>query len=48
MKKFLDFILIFLITILLISLFSGDKQDINSNTLDISFEKNSYTIPASV
>jgi len=48
MKKFLDFILIFLITILLISLFSGDKQDINSNSLDISFEKKSYTIPASV
>lgn len=48
MKKFLDLVLIFLITILLISLFSNDDKNINSNILDISFENKSYTIPASV
>ncbi|MDD3794184.1 MAG: YidC/Oxa1 family membrane protein insertase [Candidatus Gracilibacteria bacterium] len=48
MKKFLDLVLIFLITILLINLFSNDKQNISNNVLNISFEKNSYTIPASV
>lgn len=48
MKKFLDLVLIFLITILLISLFTNDNKTINSNILDISFENKSYTIPASV
>ncbi|MDD2907845.1 MAG: YidC/Oxa1 family membrane protein insertase [Candidatus Gracilibacteria bacterium] len=48
MKKFLDLILVLMLTILIFSYFGGDKKQTLDNTLDISFEKTNYTIPASV
>lgn len=48
MKKFLDLILVLMLTILILSYFWGDKKQTLDNTIDISFAKTSYTIPASV
>lgn len=49
MKKFLDILIILLLTLLLFSLFTkNDKDEILNWTLDIGFEKTKYTIPASV
>ncbi|MDR0771910.1 MAG: hypothetical protein LBF15_02410 [Candidatus Peribacteria bacterium] len=48
MKKFLDILLVFSITFLIFSLFLSPKQDEQRNELNIIFEKNSYTIPASI
>lgn len=48
MKKFLDILLIVLLTILIVNLFS-DKSDVKvDNTLLFEFNDNHYTIPASV
>lgn len=48
MKKFLDILLIVLITVLLINLFSEDKQKELDDKISFEFTDNSYTIPASV
>ena len=48
MKKILDVLLIVIITILVVNLFSDKPEEKLSNTLDLWFVKNSYTIPASV
>ncbi|MDD3145542.1 MAG: YidC/Oxa1 family membrane protein insertase [Candidatus Gracilibacteria bacterium] len=48
MKKFLDLILVLMLTILIFSYFGSDKKQTIDNTIDISFDKTSYTIPASV
>jgi hypothetical protein len=48
MKKYLDILLIVLLTILVINLFS-DKTEVKvDNTLLFEFTDNSYTIPATV
>ena len=47
MKKFLDILLIFSLSLLIFSLFFNNKK-VPENTLELSFEKNAYTIPASV
>lgn len=48
MKKFLDVLLIVLITMFVVNLFSDKPETTLSNTLDLWFVKSSYTIPASV
>jgi len=48
MKKILDILLIAIITLLLISLLGWDKEKEVTNSLDISFVNESYTIPASI
>lgn len=48
MKKFLDILLIVLLTILVINLFSNNKEVKLDNTLSFEFTDNKYTIPASV
>lgn len=48
MKRFLDILLILLITMFVVNIFSSKKEEKLSNILDLWFIKNSYTIPASV
>jgi hypothetical protein len=48
MKKFLDILLIVLLTMLVVNLFSSDNQKKVDNTLLFEFSDNSYTIPASI
>lgn len=48
MKKVLDLILLIMVTILIFSLFWKDQKSSTSNTLDLSFEAENLTIPASV
>jgi hypothetical protein len=48
MKKFLDILLIVLLTMLVVNLFSDKEQAKPNNTISFEFEDNSYTIPASV
>lgn len=48
MKKFLDILLIVLITMFIFNLFSDKPEDKLNNTLDLWFVESSYTIPASV
>jgi len=48
MKKFLDILLIVLLTVLVINLFS-DKTEVKANdTLSFEFTDNDYTIPATI
>ncbi|MBT3729154.1 hypothetical protein HOF65_07055 [bacterium] len=48
MKKFLDILLIVLLTVLVINIFS-DKGEVKlNNTLTFEFSDNDYTIPASI
>lgn len=48
MKKFLDILLIVLLTLLVINLFSDNKEVKIDNTLSFAFDDTNYTIPASV
>lgn len=48
MKKFLDILLIVLLTVLLVNLFSGNDTDKINNTISFEFDDNNYTIPASI
>ncbi len=48
MKKFLDILLIVLLTMLVVNLFSSDNKSKMNNTLLFEFSDNSYTVPASV
>jgi len=48
MKKFLDILLIVLLTVFVINLFNGNKEVKVDNTLLFEFADNNYTIPASV
>jgi hypothetical protein len=48
MKKFLDILLIVLLTILVINFFGADDKVKLDNTISFEFVKNQYTIPASV
>lgn len=48
MKKFLDILLIVLLTILVVNIFNWDKNVVNNNSVSFEFAKKSYTIPASV
>ena len=48
MKKFLDILLIVLLTMLVVNLFSSQEQKLLNNTVSFEFADNSYTVPASV
>ncbi|MDD2870564.1 MAG: YidC/Oxa1 family membrane protein insertase [Candidatus Gracilibacteria bacterium] len=48
MKKFLDILLIVLLTIVVVNLFNGDKEIKPNDTISFEFVDKSYTIPASV
>lgn len=48
MKKFLDILLIVLVTMFIINLFSDKPEEKLNNSLDLWFMESSYTIPASV
>lgn len=48
MKKFIDILLVFSLSMLIFTLFFNNDKKTPENILDISFEKTSYTIPASV
>jgi len=48
MKKFLDILLIVLLTVLVVNFFNTEKEDKPNNSLLFEFADNSYTIPASV
>lgn len=48
MKKFLDILLIILLTVLVINIFKTDEPTILNDTLIFEFSDSSYTIPASV
>ena len=48
MKKFLDILLIVLLTILVINLFGNKEEGVINHTLSFEFDDNDYTIPASV
>ncbi len=48
MKKFLDILLIVLLTILVVNIFNWDKKVANNNAVLFEFTSDSYTIPASV
>ncbi len=48
MKKFLDILLIVILTVLLINLFSDKEVNDLNNTISFEFSDTSYTIPASV
>lgn len=48
MKKFLDLLLIVLLTVLVINIFSADDKKELNDTVLFNFSDNSYTIPASV
>ena len=48
MKKFLDILLIVLLTVLIINLFGDKNERIINHTLSFEFDDNDYTIPASV
>lgn len=48
MKKFLDILLIVILTILVVNIFNKDKVVKNDSVISFEFIKKSYTIPASV
>jgi hypothetical protein len=48
MKKFLDILLIVLLTLLIVNLFSDKKQKILDHKLIINFVDDNYSIPASL
>lgn len=48
MKKFLDILLIVLLTIIVINLFSPKEEVVTNDTITFEFAKSSYTIPPSV
>jgi len=48
MKKFLDILLIVLLTVIVINLFSSEEKKEISESLVFEFADNSYTIPPSV
>lgn len=48
MKKFLDILLIVLLTILVINFFNPNDKIVTNDTITFEFADNSYTIPASV
>ncbi|NDK08137.1 membrane protein insertase YidC [Candidatus Gracilibacteria bacterium] len=45
--KILNFLIIFLLTIIVVNVFFDDKKDVGNGLLVFKVEKNSYTIPAS-
>lgn len=48
MKKFMDLLLIVVLTIIVVNLFNSEKESVNNDIPYFEFSKNSYTIPASV
>lgn len=48
MKKFLDFLLIIMLTLLVVNIFSDKKEVKSDNTLSFEFTNKEYTIPASI
>ncbi len=48
MKKFLDILLIVLLTLLVVNLFSDNTKQTLNNTINFEFTDSSYTVPASV
>jgi hypothetical protein len=48
MKKFMDLLLIVVLTIIVVNLFTSEKDQISNDAPSFEFTKNSYSIPASV
>jgi hypothetical protein len=48
MKKFLDILLIVLLTVLVINLFNPSQEKKLNNTILFEFDDNNYTVPATI